>query len=209
MTLRSLVRVHEDVLRQGWALTTATEMGLDTAGTRGALAPALVPDPRGPGTLHARDVVRYERDGAVLAVAECESIAHGGAGGFSRCWLIRENGGGGDLVPRTVLQMVPAPLRRPAGRLSADLFRYVPGAGSQARQDRSGDMAVIWVLGREGDGGESFLLTPGREDVFRRSLLPGEMLIFRDEMFLHGVTAMRGDGAFRDALIFITLPGGS
>jgi 2OG-Fe dioxygenase len=208
MSLRSLMRVHEDVLRQGWALTTATEMGLDTAATREALAPSLAPDPRGAGKLHARDVVTYEGAGASLAVAEAASIAHGDTDDFSRCLLTGP--ALGDLVPRTVLRMVPASLRRPGGRMSADYFRYAPGAESRAHQDRFGDMVTIWVLAREGDGGESFLSAlDGRGEVFRRVIMPGELVIFRDELFLHGVTAMSGDDAFRDALIFITLKDGA
>jgi hypothetical protein len=214
MTLRNLMRVHEDVLRQGWALTTATEMGLDTAGTREALAPALAPDPRGPGKQQALDVVTYERDGAHLLVAEAESNDIGGVpGGISRCWLIGPPGGAaapaGDLVARAVLRMAPVSLRRAAGRMSATFLRYGPGAEANAHQDKFGDMVVIWVLDRDGDGGQSFLLTPDREDALRRTLAVGEMLIFRDEMFLHGVTAMRGEGASRDALVFITLRDGS
>ncbi len=206
------MRVHEDVLSQGWALTSATEMGLDSGATRGALSPALASDPRGPGKLHCRDVVRYERDGAHLMVAEAESIAHGSADDYSRCYLIADPGrsnGSGDLVPRTVLRMVPASLRHPAGLMSADYFRYSPGAESQPHQDLFGDVVVIWVLGREGGGGENFLLGPGHEEVFRRTLLPGEMIVFRDELFLHGVTPTTGDGAWRDALVFITLKDGA
>jgi hypothetical protein len=200
-----MLRVHEDVLRQGWALTSATEMGLATAATRDALSPALAPDPRGAGKLHARDVVRYDRTGASLAVTECESIAHGDVTSFPRCHLVRPAAGGGDLVPRTVLRMVPAAYRRPSGRLSADYFRYFPGAESIPHQDKFGDMVIIWVLDRDGDGGGSFLLGDGGDEVFHRELMVGEMLIFRDELFRHGVMPMRGDGAFRDALVFITL----
>lgn len=205
------MRVHEDVLHQGWALTSATEIGLDSGGTRDALSRALATDPRGPGKLHCRDVIRYERDGTHLMVAEAESVAHGDADDYSRCYLIADPAvphGLGDLVPRAVLQMIPAAFRRPAGLLSADYFRYTPGAQSEPHQDRFGDVVVIWVLAREGDGGENFLLAGG-EEVFRRELAPGEMVIFRDEMFWHGVTAMRGDGAWRDALIFITLKDGA
>ncbi len=204
------MRVHEDVLHQGWALTSATEMGLDSAATRGALSPALATDPRGPGKLHCRDVIRYERGGPRLMVAEAESVAHGGADDYSRCYLIADPAvphGLGDLVPRAVLQMVPAASRRKTGLLSADYFRYSPGAECPPHQDRFGDLVVIWVLAREGNGGENFLLAG--EEVFRRELAPGEMVIFRDEMFQHGVTAMRGDGAWRDALIFITLKDGA
>jgi hypothetical protein len=211
VSTRHLLRVHEDVLRQGWALTSATEMGLDSAAAKTALSPALAPDPHGAGKMKALDVVTYERDGAHLMVAEAQSTAIAGVPGVSaRCYLVRKPDGTpgtpmGDLAARAALQMVPASLRRASGRMSATYLRYGPGAEATAHRDKFGDMVVIWVLDREGDGGESFLLTPSHEDVFRRSLMPGEMVIFADELFLHGVTPMRGEGASRDALIFITL----
>jgi hypothetical protein len=169
-----------------------------------AFAPALRLDPRGRGKLHARDVVCYDRDTGMIT--EAGSIAHvDGTGDFSRFRLTQApqqvRGIAADL-----LTLIPAPLRHRAGRLSADYFRYVPGTRSDAHQDGFGDVVFIWVLARDGTGGDSYLTAlHGRRrgrDVFRGVVEPGQLLIFRDDLFLHGLTTMHG---WRDALIFITL----
>jgi hypothetical protein len=197
----ALAAVHEDILGHGYALTDGDRLGLpDPADVAGALSPALVPDPRGPGKRHARDVIAWGGD----ALSECASIAHGEIDDFSRFWLLHDLPGA-ELVAQAVLGLVPRRLRRPAGRMSADYFRYSPGTESTAHQDGFGDFVVIWVLDRTGDGGESFLHSLHGYPVLHRALAPGEILAFRDEMFLHGVSPLTGGGASRDALIFITL----
>lgn len=195
-------QVHADLLRVGWSVSSARMLGLpDERDVTEALSPALTPDPRGPGKLHARDVIAYDRTSGV--VSECGSAAHGDTDDFSRFWLELHNPG----IAGKILALVPPHLRRPSGRMSADYFRYSPGTGSDAHQDGFGDLVVIWVLARSGDGAESFLTTLDGRDVMRTPVAAGSVLIFRDEMFLHGVTPLR-DG-HRDALIFITLKDGA
>lgn len=188
-------RVRSDLEQRGYAVTTSRNLGLPAeSDVIAAFAPALVPDPRGPGKQHARDVVRYDS----RRIVEAESIAHGEIDDFSRFELTAL-----PIAPR-VLRLVPPLQQRASGRLSADYFRYAPGARSDGHQDKFGDLVVIWVLSREGTGGESFLTTLDGASVFRKIIRPGRLLIFRDELFLHGVTALDPDGS-RDALIFITL----
>jgi hypothetical protein len=193
-------RIHDELLTEGWALATGSALGLaPEADVIAALSPSLALDPRGHGKQHARDVIAYERPNRLLR--ERDSIAHGNADDFSRFRVADE----GPETTWRILDLVPPPLRRPAGRMSADYFRYSPGTRSDAHQDKFGDVVVIWVLDRDGDGAESFLTTLGGEDVMRSPLATGDVLIFRDEMFLHGLTAV---GGHRDALIFITLRDG-
>lgn len=199
--------VHETVAAKGWIAASARSLGLpDERKVVAALSPALVPDPRGPGKLHARDVVSYERAGRGIC-RECESVAHAGIDDFSRFRLADSTGFSGSLLAALVLDLTPVPLRKPSGLMSADYFRYSPGAGSAAHQDGFGDLVVIWVLDRSGEGGESFLQTPDGRGVMRGPLPAGSLLVFRDEMFLHGVTPMAS--GHRDALIFITLKDGA
>jgi hypothetical protein len=204
----ALERAHEHILARGWALTSGTAIGLPSeADAIAALSPALAPDPRGPGKLHARDVIAYARGGQLpggLAVTEAESIAHGGADDFPRFRLLGALPGG---APR-ILRLVPPQLARAAGLMSADYFRYSPGTRSGAHQDKFGDLVIIWVLDRSGGGAESFLTTLDGRDVMRGPLAAGSVLAFRDEMFLHGVTPLAAGGT-RDALIFITLRDGA
>jgi hypothetical protein len=200
-------RAHEDLLAHGWTVAAEDAIGLpDGRDVVWALSPWLAPDPRGPGKQHARDVIGYDRPKGV-ALHECESIAHvDGTDDYSRFRLL-------DLDARIslaawrILGLVPPQLRRDTGRISADYFRYSPGTASAAHQDGFGDLVVIWVLDRNGDGAESFLTTLDGRDVMRAPVPAGGVLIFRDEMFLHGVTPLKS--GHRDALIFITLKDGA
>lgn len=192
----------------GWMVASARALGLpDERDVVAALEPALVPDPRGDGKLHARDVVAYERSGGLIGqVGECESIAHvDGTSDYSRFRLLGDERT--SRVPTFLLHLVPPPLRRTSGRMSADYFRYSPGAASPPHQDKFGDLVVIWTLDRSGGGAESFLHGLDGRTVMQEPLPAGSVLIFRDEMFLHGVTPLK-DGT-RDALIFITLKDGA
>lgn len=198
-------QVHESLLERGWAIASARTLGLpDEADVIAALSPALAPDSRGPGKLHARDVVRYDRgrDKPAPDVYSLGSIAHVDAtDDYSRFELIEDSRTSG--IPAQILELVPQPMRRFGGRMSADYFRYGPGTGSGAHQDKFGDLVVIWVLARNGGGAESFLTTLEGKDVLRGPIAAGQMLIFRDEMFLHGITPLASGE--RDVLIFITL----
>jgi len=202
-----LDRARRELSTQGWSAVLPSPLGHATV--QGAFAPALVADPRGAGKKHARDVVAYDwtpEGSGQLAwplLRECESAAHGSVDDFSRFHLL--DCGPADVAARTVLTMIPPELRRASGRMSADYFHYGRGSGCEAHQDKFGDFVIIWVLDRDGEGGESFLAGLDGREVFRRALRPGEMLLFRDDMFYHGVEPMRGTVAFRDALIFITL----
>ena len=197
-------RVHRELSGQGWS--AALLPPVHTAVQRD-LSPALADDPRGAGKMHARDVITYDwaAEGADefprLRLRECESAAHGTVDDFSRFRLLDSNSA--NFAARTILTLIPPELRRASGRMSADYFHYERGAGSEAHQDKFGDVVAIWVLDRDGDGGENFLHTLDGREVLYRTLEPGEVLLFQDAMFYHGVEAMRG--GHRDALIFITL----
>lgn len=196
-------------------VASARALGLpDERDVISAYSPALVPDPRGSGKLHARDVISYDRKAGPhsesVSQSECESIAHvDGTDDYSRFWLLDDIPPGRGRHPSgLVLDLVPPSLRRAAGRMSADYFRYTPYSdGAPAHQDKFGDLVVIWVLERTGGGAESFLMTLDGKDVMRGPVRAGDLLIFRDEMFLHGVTELAG--GHRDALIFITLKDGA
>lgn len=201
-----LDRALEELSGQGWSVVSLPFLGLHTA-VRQTFSPALADDPRGAGKTHARDVITYDWSPVCGGprtfplLQECESAAHGTVDDYSRFRLLEC--GAGVVAARAVLSMIPADLRQTSGRMSADYFHYERGAGSEAHQDKFGDFVAIWVLDREGEGGESFLYGLDGSEVLYRALQPGEMLVFRDAMFYHGVEAMRG--GHRDAMIFITL----
>lgn len=185
----------------GWCLTTAADLGWpEPEEVLAALGPALADDPRGPGKQHARDVIRYDD----WTPAEASSIAFTTAAGevidgFSRFRLLDARFG--PYVAKSLLDLLQ-PVTVGYGEVTADLFRYSAGAGSPAHRDGFGEYVIIWVLSRTGEGGESFLLQEDRV-VLDQALEPGEVLVFRDELFLHGVKPMLS--GTRDVLIFISV----
>jgi hypothetical protein len=201
-------QVHASLLAQGWAFSSSSGvLGFPLPGeVISALSPALVPDPRGAGKLHARDVITYDRLASLPYVQESDSIGHvDGTDDYSRFRLLDALPGEG--IAETVLELVPPELRRNSGRMSADYFRYSPGTGAGPHQDGFGDLVVIWTLDRNHGGAESFLTTLDGYDVMRAPLPADSVLVFRDELFLHGVTELAS--GHRDALIFITLKDGA
>jgi hypothetical protein len=191
-------RVRELVRSDGFALTHQWNLGLDGTRIVNAFSPALEPDPRGPGKHHARDVITWYGP----ALAEAASIAFTTTAGevvddFSRFSLLDEPDAAFGL-----LSLVPD--RNVKGTMSADYFRYQPGVAVDQHRDGFGEYVIIWCLARHGDGGESLLLRDGKT-VLARALAAGEILVFRDDLFKHGMTALTGTGARRDALIAITM----
>jgi hypothetical protein len=195
------VTIQEQLVNQGWALTTGAQLGWPAPeDMQAAFAGALADDPRGPGKQHARDVIRHH-SGAMTSAA---SIAFTTASGeviddFSRIDLLGP--WFGKDAARQVLYLIPPAERPRSGAISADYFRYSGGARSAAHRDGHGSYVAIWVLEQAESGGESFLITEGGF-VFKRALVADEVLIFRDDMFLHGAEPAQGR---RDVLIFITL----
>lgn len=203
MTPGTLEKVHASLHGRGWAVAPAKALGLPAEEqVIAALAPYLVPDPRGEGKQHARDVFGYE----AARVREEDSIAHiDGADDYSRFELLSDTRTA--KVAGTFLAMIPAQLRSESGRVSADYFRYSPGTEAGPHQDGFGDIVAIWVLGRhEAAGAESFLIDMQGRDVLRGAVPAGQVLIFQDAHFLHGVTPLKA--GTRDALTFIRLKDG-
>lgn len=198
-----LDRVHTNLRRQGYALTTGAELGLPRPDEfLAAFEERLEQDPRAAEKKHARDVVQY--DG--MSLRECDSIAFITDSGqvvddFSRFRLLDFPG-----VAGKFLSLVPSELARSSGGMSADYFSYSMGAQVGAHRDGFGDFIIIWVLYRDGSGCENFLVRDSGEPVLSRVLAGDEVLIFRDELFLHGITALAGSR--RDVLICITLRNG-
>lgn len=196
-------RVHGELLGRGWAVAQAKTLGLPAEHeVIAAMSPALAADPRAAGKHHARDVIGWRAGG----VFEHDTVAHvDGTDDFSRFEVLSDPRTA--RLPETFLALVPPVLARDEGRMSADYFRYQPGAGAEPHRDGFGDLVAIWVLDRAGVGAESFLINGEGRDVLRGPIGAGQVLIFRDGMFLHGVTPL-GSG-HRDALIFIRLKDGA
>ena len=110
-----------------WPGGTRSPAAARSAAARGGgdqrAVPALEPDPRGPGKLHARDVMNYERLGGSWLTSECGSVAHGNVDDFSRFMLLEQAAFSGADLAAHVLALVPPPLRRDCG---PDVRRLLP-----------------------------------------------------------------------------------
>jgi hypothetical protein len=208
---------------QGYALITDEEAGLPE-GFREKFRHAYFnestlrcdPGDMPPDRRRARDVIRYQwRDGG-LQVREHETITitdRGGMAGSRDHARVRilDDPQGEDLV-RALLALVPPSQREPDGTFGVNLFRTFTDVVTSPHRDHE-PFCVFYMLNRVGGGAETYLYrndegadhdAPTAQPVFRHQLNPGEIIIFKDEMFKHGATPLEPlpDGtAMRDALI--------
>lgn len=159
--------------------------------------------------MRARDVIYYEWHDSQLDLSEYESILISNRGNIpgerkhSRVRLLE------DPYPRSFigacLSLIPAEGRRDRGTFGVNLFRTFTQVVTRPHQDNE-EYIVIYVLGKIGTGAESYLYSADNPEklVFSATLHPGEMLIFKDDLFLHGATPLvppAGRSAQRDALV--------
>jgi hypothetical protein len=195
-------QVHADVMKQGWAVCGSQSVSLPTeSDVISTLEPSLVPDPRGPGKMHSVDIIDFTQD----VMLESPSTRHpDGTDDYSRFRLLDD---GLAIVPAVMARLIPAELHREDFRLTAGYFRYTPGVMVVSHQDQFADLIFIWVLSREGSGGSSFLRDLRWQTVVEQEMPAGSIMVFRDEMFWHGLSPLEPGGS-RDALIFTRLRGG-
>jgi hypothetical protein len=155
----------------------------------------------------ARDVVRYERLGDDVRLTEHDTIAIANRDGkpyrdFRRVELL------GDARFRAwisaALSLVPVPHRQHRGTFGINLFRTHTDVVTRPHQDGE-EYIVIYLLERVGSGAETYLYDGTTGEVVHHSTLqPGDLVIFRDDAFLHTATPLRpppGGPAHRDALV--------
>jgi hypothetical protein len=113
-----------------------------------------------------------------------------------------------DEQPRKMHAKWTAPWLEVAGIMrygvQLDYFRNIEGVVIDSHQDRHDGIGIVWALGRDCRGGEFYLAQTERPDsplVMQHPLATGEVLIFDDQRFWHGVTEVRGGGAWRDVLV--------
>ncbi|MGH9644077.1 MAG: 2OG-Fe dioxygenase family protein [Terriglobales bacterium] len=157
-----------------------------------------------------RDVMRYERSGDSLRLTEHETIMvkdredHLLDREYARVELLHD----ARMVEwiGVALSLVPPAQRNSRGTFSANLLRthtaVVPGGPHQDGKE----FVLIYVLDKLGGGAETQLYridSPG-DAAFSEILRPGDMIVFRDELFRHGTTpliAPPGGTAHRDAMV--------
>ena len=211
-----LHRVREELAKRDFAITSDHALGLpvrtrrhigDTYFAESVLEgdhPAVHQDRD-----RARDVIRYRWDGDDLTIREHDTVAIRDRSGFSgertptRTLLVGDELMAGWI--RSVLGLVPAHLRQAEGTFGVNFLRTRTSIVSGPHQDEE-QYVVIYVAGKIGTGGESTLHTVGDPDqvLYRHTLQPGELIIFRDEAFLHNASPLVNPDsgtARRDAVV--------
>jgi hypothetical protein len=223
ISVSELRRVHEDVTEHGFALTTESDIGLppkcgrnlqETYFDSGQLRHDDGDRPH--DRERARDVIYYEWNDGQLSLEEHETIAIWdrseikGERIHKRIELLQDPQAR-ELV-ETFLSLVPEGRRRQRGTFGVNLFRTHTDVVSKPHQDEE-EFIILYVLDREGDGAESYLYKYDKqrmgaeevgEQVLRKQLNPGDLMIFEDGRFKHGATQLippPGGRAQRDVLI--------
>jgi hypothetical protein len=166
----------------------------------------------------ARDVIRYQwgLESRQLDLAEHETITITDRAGIpgkrehARVMLL--NDPQAERLIRSFLTLVPPAQREVDGTLGVNLFRTFTDVVTTPHHDLE-KFVIIYMLDRMGDGAESYLYNPDDVNsqgaptagpVFKYQLNPGEILIFRDDLFKHGATPVEappGGTARRDVLV--------
>jgi len=217
-----LCRVHRKIAEDGYALTTERDIGLPLKcgnnlhkayfnGHRLRHDEGDWPRDRE----RARDVILYEWNDGKLTLEEYETIAIWDRSGIKgerihkRIELLQDRQAR-DLI-ETFLSLVPEDRRQQRGTFGVNLFRTHTNVVTKAHQDDE-EFIILYVLDREGDGAESYLYKYDEqagaeevgEQVLRKQLNPGDLMIFEDRRFKHGATPLTpppGGRAKRDVFV--------
>lgn len=216
ISTEGIARAHSNLIRHGYAVVSESDIE-GFAEIRMQMAPYFSnnilkkPENDTPSDRkRARDVIRYEWDSSFDSVllAENDNIIirrpNGDRDEYSRVWLLENPSGYRFAV--TVLSLIPECWRHRSGTLGVNLLRTFTNVVTKPHQEHFGQFAGIWVINKAGDGAETYLydlFTPGRL-VLKQVLTPGELVIFNDELFLHGTTPLKpvNGQAQRDAVNF-------
>ena len=105
---------------------------------------------------------------------------------------------------RSALCLVPPHRRQSVGTLGINFFRTHTLVVTRPHRDEE-EYVIIYVVDRHGGGAETSLHDPDSNEItVTVQLNPGDMLIFKDESFLHSVTPLDGQSnvdVHRDAVV--------
>ena len=209
-------RVREDLAKQDFAVTRDSALGLHED-TRPHICRTYFTE----SVLHgdhpavhrdrdrARDVIRYGWHGDRLAIREHDVVAIRDRSGFrgtrtpTRVRLLT------DVLMTTwveaILSLIPPHLRQEDGTFGVNFLRTRTNVVAGPHQDDE-EYVVIYVADKHGTGAETTLHAIDDVDriVYRHTLVPGELIVFRDAAFLHNASPLIspiGGKAQRDALV--------
>lgn len=158
--------------------------------------------------LRARDVVRYNRFGDDIDLAEHDTVELPDRDNPMRIRLFDQTEVLKDdkfvTLIKTLLNLVPERHRKSAGTFGINMFRTFTDVVTKPHHDDE-EYVIVYVVAKTAKGGRTQLLRNDRDDVvLEQELQPGQLIMFRDEMFRHSATALETPaekGAHRDALI--------
>lgn len=219
-TLRS---AWADMDRQGYALTTDADLDLppkfrenfrQTYFNEHSLQHDVGDLPR--DRRRARDVVVYEWSGDDPVLEEYETIAITDRANIKGTRIhkrikVLADSEAKDLIIR-LLHMIPPTARRRQGTFGINFFRTYTDVVTKPHMDNE-EYIFLYVLHRDGDGAQTYLYRAGSDGdhnpepddlILERQLNPGDIILFRDDQFLHGAKPLvnpPNGQAMRDVLV--------
>ena len=158
--------------------------------------------------LRARDVVRYSRFGDDLDLTEHDTVELPDRDNPMRIRLFDKTEVLKDekfaALIKTLLNLIPERRRKSAGTFGINMFRTFTDVVTKPHHDDE-EYVIVYVVAKTAKGGRTQLLRNNSDEVvLERELRPGQLIMFRDDMFRHGATALETpaeNGGHRDALI--------
>ncbi|MFC7615585.1 2OG-Fe dioxygenase family protein [Actinokineospora soli] len=141
--------------------------------------------------LRARDVLRYDWTSTDVTLREHTTIdiidrgGHAGTRTFHRTPVATD-----DIITRWVrgiLHAIPPQHRQPRGTFGLNFFRTFTDVVTEPHQDGE-EYIVVYVIAKSGTGAMTELYDLSGALVLKHELLPGELILFRDDRFRHNAT---------------------
>jgi hypothetical protein len=158
--------------------------------------------------LRARDVVQYDRFGDDLDLTEHDTVDLLDRGNptqirhFDQTEVLKDEKFA--TLIKALLNLVPEGRRKSAGTFGINMFRTFTDIVTRPHHDEE-EYVIVYVVAKTAKGGRTQLLHNNRDEVvLERELQPGQLIMFRDDMFRHSATTLETPaekGTHRDALI--------
>jgi hypothetical protein len=157
----------------------------------------------------ARDVIRYRWAGDRLALDEHDVVEIRNRSGFAgprtptRTMLLTDPVMTGWV--RMALTLIPPQLRQEDGTFGVNFLRTRTKIVAGPHQDEE-EFVLVYVADKQGAGAETTLhaVDDPAKVLFRVTLAPGDLIVFRDAAFLHNASPLisaPGTNAQRDAIV--------
>ncbi|MGH3877378.1 MAG: 2OG-Fe dioxygenase family protein [Actinophytocola sp.] len=158
--------------------------------------------------LRARDVVRYQRFGDDIDLTEHDTVDLPDRDNPTRVRQFDQTKVLKDekfvALVTTLLNLVPEERRNSTGTFGINMFRTFTDVVTKPHHDDE-EYVIVYVVAKTAKGGRTQLLHKYRDEiVLEQELQPGQLIMFRDDIFRHGTSRLETPTemcAHRDALI--------